>query len=1432
MAKKKKLRLKKTVRRTIASLLMITAIIVAAVPAPKLEAAAGDKFYTDEEQGVTFSFSTIEHPETHNNVAVIKGYEAWTGKYEYKSDISEIKIPGTVYNNNKPDESYSVYRIDSLDATDETGSSYALRTIDFAGSSVEVLEDGCFKDNQGLENVRNLPSSLKEIKDSVFKGCSSLQFVQIPSSVEKIGRYCFEDTGSISEVVIDASLDKLEDYMFRNSEVKKITFNGTIKKIGEYAFYACKNLQSDIVLPDNVEEIADYAFAYTNISSINIPSNVNVLGEGVFQECENLTTVTGLNSCKVTKINNNLFYDCQQLKQIELPEYSGDNNEKELTFGGQPSTVFYNCKALSDLYIHHNVASLDNNLISTCLGLQKLTLINNDGRGSGYKSRTKDCQVGADFIFPNHNMEVHAFKYFKNSSGTDSTSQIYDQADRNGISFVDLGGGGGGGSSEVDGISYTGTNVERVDQTKHTGAGGVLDLSVNDKGEKITSVGIDGPIIDPSLGPVNYVTLILSDQCTKIGPQALRYFDNLQTIIAPAVFDDVSDEENTLPKNAGLTVEGIISADNDLFTYCMDHKIPEQTGLNPSIYIPFKNYDSQNAGYQLVVKNLSGKDYSKGGVATLDSYSVISVADKLTIPSGVDKIGGGVAIQRKQELKSFKAEAETDRNGVLHGLQEVPDSLFEGCVNLEEVILPQSLQRFGSDDKNGAPVENPPFYGCNSLEYIDFSGSSLYSCENGIVYGPDSKGSSGTKIYESLLGYTGDNIVRYSVDSKVTEIRPKAFYGNKNIKSIDTSEATNLTYLPTEAFAENTNVDKITIGASVKSLGEAVFSNAGSTSDDNKEDGVHKINVRVNNPKIDYGTESQFVGNQKGSVEYWFTSPIPDGTTEKDNTTYQLCEGSDSKKKDGLEWGGKSSPSSKDFDDNDYVIIYGPDLIFDGTERKVTLKGVNSANPESGEFAVVERSSGAIIDPGEYQQKDNGWTITVNQTNADAEGAVFKVYGNGNNYSANSSVTGKYPIKKKEGGGGGGEGGGGGSSISGNAFYIDDLNPDIFEYTASAIEPNLTVRLVKDPLTILKENKDYYVKYENNYYPGVETAKATVLGINNYVEADSQEVTYSIKKNIAECPLEVENGAYTGQLVQPAVHVFDYETEAELVAGTDYVVTRYENNVKKGKNTAKAYVEGIGKYFGDNSGKFSILKTTSSTSKSTSSTSKSSSSTSSSSSSASSSGSSSSGSSSTSGNSSPGNQSPGSSGRAIPVDTGNSGLGDASGTIEGTTDNYVIKITKTAEADAEFNRALSEKYGDLSSYRQFAMDISLYDSTGEHKIEDPQGIAVTLTVPIPEELALYGGNNKVAAVDHGGNLENLSTRYSMIDGAPCATFTATHFSPYGFYVDTNNLSAGGLDNTPKTGDPISPKWVIAIGLAALSLFLFLKKDPVPHAAKA
>ena len=160
----------------------------------------------------------------------------------------------------------------------------------------------------------------------------------------------------------------------------------------------------------------------------------------------------------------------------------------------------------------------------------------------------------------------------------------------------------------------------------------------------------------------------------------------------------------------------------------------------------------------------------------------------------------------------------------------------------------------------------------------------------------------------------------------------------------------------------------------------------------------------------------------------------------------------------------------------------------------------------------------------------------------------------------------------------------------------------------------------------------------------------------------------------------------------------------------------------------------------------------------------------------------------------------------------------------GTGDGYQVDITQDSAADAAFRQALINKYGSLDSIEYSSMDIKLKDQNGNDT--DTTGMSVTMTLPLPDSLSKYGANVMVGCVNpDDGSLQVLNVKYSILEGKPCGTFVAPHFSPYGFYVDLNNLDPGAMDITPKTGDPISPKWFFSIGLAALSVFLFLKKDP-------
>ncbi|MGN0346530.1 MAG: leucine-rich repeat protein [Lachnospiraceae bacterium] len=174
------------------------------------------------------------------------------------------------------------------------------------------------------------------------------------------------------------------------------------------------------------------------------------------------------------------------------------------------------------------------------------------------------------------------------------------------------------------------------------------------------------------------------------------------------------------------------------------------------------------------------------------------------------------------------------------------------------------------------------------------------------------------------------------------------------------------------------------------------------------------------------------------------------------------------------------------------------------------------------------------------------------------------------------------------------------------------------------------------------------------------------------------------------------------------------------------------------------------------------------------------------------------------------------------IDNNNKNLVSAS--VSGSTDNFVIKITDSAQASAEVESALKAAYGnDLSNIKYVAFDISLYDETGTNKIENYDGLAVTITIPIPDDLVSYAGNNRVGAVINGA-LDTKATKFTTIDGVPCMTFTATHFSPYTVYVNTSTLVEGVTDETPKTGDGIAPKWFLATGLLCGSVVLFLWKD--------
>ena len=75
-------------------------------------------------------------------------------------------------------------------------------------TSNDIIGEYTFYNCTSLTNV-NIPSSVTEIRNSVFKGCTSLTSVNIPSSVTEIGNSVFEGCTSLTSVNIPSSVTRI-----------------------------------------------------------------------------------------------------------------------------------------------------------------------------------------------------------------------------------------------------------------------------------------------------------------------------------------------------------------------------------------------------------------------------------------------------------------------------------------------------------------------------------------------------------------------------------------------------------------------------------------------------------------------------------------------------------------------------------------------------------------------------------------------------------------------------------------------------------------------------------------------------------------------------------------------------------------------------------------------------------------------------------------------------------------------------------------------------------------------------------------------------------------------------------------------------------------------------------------------------------------------
>ena len=231
------------------------------------------------------------------------------------------------------------------------------------------------------DNVKTVKfaGDITGIGSSAFRGCSSLESIEIPNSVTSIGYAAFEYCSRLKKV-----------YITDLSAWCRITFNFYLANPLSYggALYLNGKEVKDLVIPDDVTKIGKRAFSgCSSLSSVTIPNSVTSIGGGAFYNCSSLTSVTIGNS--VTSIGEHAFSDCSSLSSIEIPNsvtslgysaFSGCSSLTSVTIGNSVTSIGYSafsgCSSLTSIEIPNSVTRIGSSAFNGCISLTSIEIPN------------------------------------------------------------------------------------------------------------------------------------------------------------------------------------------------------------------------------------------------------------------------------------------------------------------------------------------------------------------------------------------------------------------------------------------------------------------------------------------------------------------------------------------------------------------------------------------------------------------------------------------------------------------------------------------------------------------------------------------------------------------------------------------------------------------------------------------------------------------------------------------------------------------------------------------------------------------------------------------------------------------------------------------------------------------------------------------------
>lgn len=187
-------------------------------------------------------------------------------------------------------------------------------------ASISEIKENVFKNHEGVTDVV-IQNGTKTIGSSAFEGCISLQKVKLPASVKSLGDNVFKGCTLLKDIQINEGLDRIGSSTFADClSLQTIYLPGSLQYIGPSTFSNCINLEL-VRFSEGNRYIMDEAFSFcSSLKELILPSTIELIGTKAFMGCENLGKVALPE--KIREIGRYAFFGCATLTSINVPGHT------------------------------------------------------------------------------------------------------------------------------------------------------------------------------------------------------------------------------------------------------------------------------------------------------------------------------------------------------------------------------------------------------------------------------------------------------------------------------------------------------------------------------------------------------------------------------------------------------------------------------------------------------------------------------------------------------------------------------------------------------------------------------------------------------------------------------------------------------------------------------------------------------------------------------------------------------------------------------------------------------------------------------------------------------------------------------------------------------------------------------------------------------